>query len=150
MSRHHRPGRGNRLVPAALVALGVGMLIGLLTFRARAAETLGPLGTMPGAAFGLEAAPGWALGSSCNRGLNEPARGGSVVGTHGFLPSRATMATGFIAAGAGVRPGVALERIRLIDIAPTALQRPARVGHAPPPRLPEGRPPGAGRRGRCT
>jgi hypothetical protein len=30
------------------------------------------------------------------------------------------MATGFIAAGAGVRRGVALDRIRLIDIAPTA------------------------------
>jgi POT family proton-dependent oligopeptide transporter len=29
-------------------AAGVGMLIGLLTFRARASETLGPLGTMPG------------------------------------------------------------------------------------------------------
>ena len=30
------------------------------------------------------------------------------------------MATGFIAAGSGVRAGTVLERIRLIDIAPTA------------------------------
>ena len=30
------------------------------------------------------------------------------------------MATGFIAAGAGIRAGVALDRMRLIDIAPTA------------------------------
>jgi hypothetical protein len=30
------------------------------------------------------------------------------------------MATGFIAAGAGIRPGVVLERIRLVDVAPTA------------------------------
>jgi arylsulfatase A-like enzyme len=30
------------------------------------------------------------------------------------------MATGFIAAGAGVRRGVAVERVRLIDVAPTA------------------------------
>jgi hypothetical protein len=80
---------------------------------------LDALGAMPGAAFGLEASPGWAIGSSCNRGLTEPAVGG-LVGTHGFLPSRASMATGFIAAGAGVRRGVALDRIRLIDIAPTA------------------------------
>ena len=30
------------------------------------------------------------------------------------------MATGFVAAGLGVRAGAVLERIRLIDIAPTA------------------------------
>jgi hypothetical protein len=30
------------------------------------------------------------------------------------------MATGFIAAGGGVRTGVALERIGLVDVAPTA------------------------------
>jgi hypothetical protein len=30
------------------------------------------------------------------------------------------MPTGFIAAGAGVRAGVSLERVRLIDVAPTA------------------------------
>ena len=78
------------------------------------------MGTMTGAALALEATPGWAIGSSCDRGLTEPAQGGPVVGTHGFLPTRASMATGFIAAGAGVRRGVVLERIRVIDIAPTA------------------------------
>ena len=80
---------------------------------------LDTMGAMTGAALGLEAVPGWAIGSSCDRGLIEPAVGG-LVGTHGFLPSRASMATGFIAAGAGVRRGVVLDRIRLIDIAPTA------------------------------
>ena len=79
---------------------------------------LDALGAMTGAALGLEASPGWALGVSCDRGLTEPTRTG--LGTHGFLPSRPTMATGFIATGAGVRAGVALERVRLIDIAPTA------------------------------
>jgi hypothetical protein len=39
------------------------------------------------------------------------------------------MATGFIAAGAGVRSGVALERIRVIDIAPTAARL---LGLTPP------------------
>jgi arylsulfatase A-like enzyme len=77
---------------------------------------LDALGAMPGAAFGLEAAPGWAFGMSCDR-LTEPTDTGT--GTHGFLPSRPSMATGFIAAGAGIRRGVALERMRLIDIAPT-------------------------------
>jgi predicted AlkP superfamily pyrophosphatase or phosphodiesterase len=90
---------------------------------------LDALGAMPGAALGLEAAPGWAIGGSCDRALAEPARGGPVVGTHGFLPSRATMATGFIAGGAGIRPGVALDRIRLIDIAPTAARL---LGITPP------------------
>src|SRR5205823_1379672 len=81
---------------------------------------LDALATMPGAALALEAAPGWALGNSCNV-ASEPAVG-VVVGTHGFLPSRPTMATGFIAAGAGIRRGVALERMRLIDIAPHAAE----------------------------
>ncbi len=80
---------------------------------------LDALGAMSGAALGLEAAPGWALGSSCDRGLTEPARGGTV-GTHGFLPARPSMATGFVAAGAGVRAGVVLPKIQLVDVAPTA------------------------------
>ena len=42
------------------------------------------------------------------------------LGMHGYLPSRPSMATGFVAAGAGVRAGVTLERMRLIDVAPTA------------------------------
>ena len=73
------------------------------------------LGAMPGAAFALEAAPGWTLDGSCGRGLTRQTFGG----THGFLPSRPPMATGFIAAGPGIRPGVAIERARLIDVAPT-------------------------------
>lgn len=78
---------------------------------------LDALGALPGAVLGLEAAPGWALGTSCDR-FTEPANP-RAVGTHGFLPTRPSMATGFIAAGAGIRRGVVLDRIRLIDIAPT-------------------------------
>ncbi len=77
---------------------------------------LDQLGTMPGAAFALDAAPGFAFGGSCGRGLTRK----SVGGAHGYLPSHAEMATGFIAAGAGVRRGVTIDRIRLIDVAPTA------------------------------
>lgn len=79
---------------------------------------LDALGAMPGAALGLEALPGWAIGSSCDRGATEPSRVGR--GTHGFLPSRPSMATGLIAAGAGVRKGAVLDRARLVDVAPTA------------------------------
>jgi hypothetical protein len=40
------------------------------------------------------------------------------------------MITGFLAAGAGVRRGVALERIRIVDVAPTAARL---LGVSPPP-----------------
>ena len=76
---------------------------------------LDALGAMPGAAFGLEAAPGWAFGGGCSE--NETA---GVRGAHGFLPSRPSMSTGFIASGAGVKSGVSLERIGLVDVGPTA------------------------------
>ena len=77
---------------------------------------LDELGAMTGAAFAVDAAPGYAFGASCGEGLETAKR----YGTHGFLPSRPSMSTGFIAAGAGVRPGVTVERIRLVDVAPTA------------------------------
>jgi predicted AlkP superfamily pyrophosphatase or phosphodiesterase len=86
---------------------------------------LDALGAMPGAALGLEAMPGWIIGGGCGRGLEGNVRGG----THGFLPSRESMLTGFIAAGAGVRAGVLLDRIRLVDVAPTAARL---LGLTPP------------------
>lgn len=91
---------------------------------------LDALAAMPGAALGLEAAPGYALSGSCGRTIEGTGSGG----THGYLPSRASMATGFIAAGAGIRAGIVLDRIRLVDIAPTA----ARVLGVTPPAV-EGR-----------
>jgi predicted AlkP superfamily pyrophosphatase or phosphodiesterase len=86
---------------------------------------LDALAAMPGAALGLEAAPGFALSGSCGRAVEGPGSGG----THGYLPSRASMATGFIASGAGVRTGVVLDRIRLVDVAPTAARL---LGVTPP------------------
>jgi len=77
---------------------------------------LDELGAMTGAAFAVEAASGYAFGAACGEGLETANR----YGTHGFLPSRPSMSTGFIAAGAGVRPGVTVERIGLVDVAPTA------------------------------
>lgn len=76
---------------------------------------LDDLGAMTGAAFAVDAASGYAFGASCADGLETANR----YGTHGFLPSRPSMSTGFIAAGAGVRPGVTVERIGLVDVAPT-------------------------------
>jgi len=77
---------------------------------------LDALGAMTDAALAIEAAPGLAVSGACRGALVRPASGGQ----HGYLPSRPRMATGFIAAGAGVRAGVTLERVRLIDVAPTA------------------------------
>ena len=77
---------------------------------------LDELGAMTGAALGIEAAPGYTIGGACARRLEEASHGGM----HGFLPHRPSMATGFIATGAGIRRGVVLDRVRLIDIAPTA------------------------------
>jgi predicted AlkP superfamily pyrophosphatase or phosphodiesterase len=92
------------------------------------------LGAMTGAALGIEASPGFMIGGTCGRGLEAGIGtiypGTGTGGAHGYLPSRASMATGFIAAGAGVRAGVALERVRLIDIAPTAARL---LGVTPPP-----------------
>jgi predicted AlkP superfamily pyrophosphatase or phosphodiesterase len=87
---------------------------------------LDDLGAMPGAAFGLEVAPGFGYHGACRAPLVRAGRGG----THGFLPSRPTMATGFIAYGAGVKSGVVIDRVRLIDVAPTAARL---LGLAPPP-----------------
>jgi PAS domain-containing protein len=85
-------------------------------------QELDAMGAMPGAAFAVEAAPGFDLSGSCSRRAprTEAPALPTLRGTHGFLPSRPSMATGFIAVGPGVRAGVALERIRLIDVAPTA------------------------------
>ena len=98
-----------RLAEAALRAAAPGRFT-VLTRR-----ELDELGAMPGAALGLEAAPRFTIDGSCGRGPTHAARGGM----HGYLPSRPMMTTGLVAAGAGVRAGVAIERARLIDIAPT-------------------------------
>jgi predicted AlkP superfamily pyrophosphatase or phosphodiesterase len=106
---------------AALEAAAPGL------YRLVTREELDRMGAMPNAAvFALEAAPGYGLSGACDRKLVDPARGG----THGYLPTRPEMATGFIAAGAGIRAGAVLDRMRLIDIAPTAARL---LGLTPPP-----------------
>jgi hypothetical protein len=44
---------------------------------------------------------------------------GALKGMHGYLPSMPSMATGFIASGAGVRQGLRLPLVRMVDVAPT-------------------------------
>ena len=71
------------------------------------------LGYNPDAAFALDPADGVAFTERI--GPTTP----SVMGNHGQLPTRPGLATGFIAEGAGIRPGVSISKMRLVDIAPT-------------------------------
>jgi predicted AlkP superfamily pyrophosphatase or phosphodiesterase len=71
------------------------------------------LGYNPEAAFALDPAEGVAFTERL--GPSTP----SVQGNHGQLPTRPGLQTGFIAEGAGVRPGSRMDRMRLVDIAPT-------------------------------
>jgi predicted AlkP superfamily pyrophosphatase or phosphodiesterase len=75
------------------------------------------LGAPPAASFYLEAEPGYMFsGSFSGASL---VRGSNLKGNHGFLPDKPEMHTGFIAFGHGIKPGVALQRARLVDVAPT-------------------------------
>ena len=71
------------------------------------------LGYNPDATFALEPADGVAFTERL--GHSTP----TVLGNHGQLPTREGLATGFIAEGAGVRTGVTIPRMRLVDVAPT-------------------------------
>lgn len=70
----------------------------------------------PQAWFGLEGEPGYGIGKS--------ARGPAVAATQrrglgGFLPDKPGSAVGFVAWGAGIRPGLQVPRLSQIDVAPT-------------------------------
>jgi len=86
-------------------------------FRVVSRAELDALGAYPEAAFFIEPAEGYYVSDGV-------ADASVLVGTrrrgaHGFLPTETRMHTGFIASGAGIRPGVPLPLVRQIDIAPT-------------------------------
>jgi hypothetical protein len=81
------------------------------------ASELASMGAFPGAALGLAAAEGYMLA-----GVDAPKEmlpTGDLRGMHGYLPTLPAMATGFIAAGPGIRRGVELPLVRQLDVAPT-------------------------------
>lgn len=79
------------------------------------APELEDLGAFPGAAFALEAAPGFMF----NKGFSGPLVAPSEErGAHGYDPSAADMRAVFMMAGQGVRGG-SLGEVRMTDIAPT-------------------------------
>lgn len=82
-------------------------------FRLIEREELDRLGYNPDAAFAIEPADGWAVTERL--GASAP----TVKGNHGQLPTRPGLQTGFLAEGAGIRAGAVLDRMKLVDVAPT-------------------------------
>lgn len=86
-------------------------------YRIIAKDELTKLGGPSEAAFYLEAEPGYTFIGAVTGG--EVVRESKLKGNHGFLPTNPDMHTGFIASGRGIKRGVALDVIRLADVAPT-------------------------------
>lgn len=81
------------------------------------ARELEAMGAFPGAVLGLASAPGYMLIAIDLPMAVLPS--GALKGMHGYRPTLPGMATGFIAAGPGLRHGVELPLVRQIDVAPT-------------------------------
>jgi predicted AlkP superfamily pyrophosphatase or phosphodiesterase len=81
-------------------------------YRVLERPELDGLGYNPDAALALEPGEGWAITERL--GPSTP----TVKGNHGQLPTRPGLETGFLAEGAGIRPGSSVERMRLLDVAP--------------------------------
>lgn len=77
---------------------------------------LDAMGAFPSAALGFAATAGYMLVA-----VDAPLamRPSALKGMHGYLPTMPGMATGFIAAGPGIRRGVEVPVVRQLDVAPT-------------------------------
>ncbi|HUI41587.1 MAG TPA: alkaline phosphatase family protein [Terriglobia bacterium] len=83
-------------------------------------NALREMGADPQAGLALEAPDGAEFTDAAIGDLVKPLE--HRQGSHGFLPSRPGLQSGFIAWGPDIRAGVDLHRIRLIQIAPTLLE----------------------------
>ena len=94
-------------------------------FRSRAAgmydvlerDELDRLGYDRDAALALDQRDDWAFSGALTEKFVEGVP--TVKGNHGQRPSRPGLATGFLAAGPGVKPGTSIPKMRLVDVAPT-------------------------------
>jgi len=98
------------------VLLAGSSLDGTPAYRVLERPELDALGYNPDAAFALEPTEGAAITERL--GPSTP----TVKGNHGQLPTRPGLETGFIAEGAGIRPGARIDRMKLIDIAPAVAE----------------------------
>lgn len=83
-------------------------------FRVVERDELDRLGAAPDAVFALAPRPGVDFTEDAEGVVLRPSSGAN----HGFLPDEAQMATGFIASGAGIRPGRTVARLEMVDVAP--------------------------------
>ncbi len=88
---------------------------GLISFLGR--EELRRLGALPAAVCALAASEGYMFTAAPVPTPLLPS--GEFTGMHGYLPSLPQMATGFIAAGPQIRPGLRIPVMRMVDVAPT-------------------------------
>ena len=88
-------------------------------FRIVSAGELARLDADPDAWFGLEGKAGYGLGKAARGSLVQPT---DRRGLGGYLPTLAGSEVGFVAWGAGVRPGVRVPRLSQIDVAPTVAE----------------------------
>lgn len=91
---------------------------GMTFFRIVERKELDALCALRTAAFALEASDGYYFGETWEGQFITNNTG--AKGTHGYHPSKRNMDAGFIISGRGVAQGKVLERIRQIDVAPTA------------------------------
>ena len=68
----------------------------------------------------LSAADGYAFDGSAEGEVVGPVAAGTTPGAHGYLSTDSDMDAVFIASGAGIKPGTRLERVRNLDVGPTA------------------------------
>ena len=68
----------------------------------------------------LAAADGYAFEGAADGEVVSPVPAGSTPGSHGYLSTESDMDAVFIASGAGIKPGLRLERVANLDVGPTA------------------------------
>lgn len=85
-------------------------------FRLLSREELDRLSADRGAAFALEAEPGYTFDNRLGGAFGEPH---GRKGGHGWTPARPGIETTFIASGRAIARGKRLTRVRLVDVAPT-------------------------------
>lgn len=83
-------------------------------------EALVKKGAFPGAVLALTGLKGTAFGSRQEGGLMDvlPA----VKGNHGFYPDHREIQTGFVAVGPGLRRGVVVEEMDIVDVCPVIVR----------------------------
>lgn len=82
-------------------------------------DKLEQVGADPGVPLALTGLNGTSFGGGTNR-LVEPFD--KVRGTHGYFPDHQQIKTGFVACGPGLKPGIVVDNMRLLDVTPLVVK----------------------------